>query len=117
MLNVAVEAPIPIPRVAIATRLKVGRFAAVRSARVSSRPPSRMRLNHVGTGLCCAILFPLSSAGDTGDLATEPRDLELLRVSTPLAARAPAPQRFAAFSIIIAPVREASPREPASIFT
>ena len=26
MLNVAVEAPIPIPRVAIATRLKVGRF-------------------------------------------------------------------------------------------
>ena len=41
MLNVAVEAPIPIPRVAIATRLKAGRFAAVRSARASSRPISR----------------------------------------------------------------------------
>jgi hypothetical protein len=41
MLKVAVEAPMPIPRVAIATRLKVGRFAAVRNARASSRLISR----------------------------------------------------------------------------
>ena len=41
MLNVAVEAPMPIPRVAIATRLNIGRFAAVRNERASSRPISR----------------------------------------------------------------------------
>ena len=42
----------PIPRVAIATRLKIGRFLAVRTARASSRPISRSGSNNVGPGRC-----------------------------------------------------------------